>query len=175
MHKDRLTAVKYALSYAWKTYETFCLDNGVWVARETRDAPSEVAHNWARNKDGVVHTGSRHGCPLVVLAVDPNKNGLSFPPNFIVEPIRDGLFDPLGPKQAAPAPDVPSTPKGEVKPKANASPKGAVALVHTICSELHKTGNFVPAEAKRLAVEKGINKSTAATQIYRWKKANNIK
>lgn len=192
MHRTRLAAAQFAVANNWETFETFVLGNGLWVSRETRDNASELALVWlkknATEKDnGVLHVGSLLRQPLVVLTRPPAELGYSFPSSFIVQPATEGLFEPLGPKANRWAPSMRERPvqtstdtpeKGGSQAPVNPSPvapnKGAVAITHAICDKLLAEGKFSRKAALVLCESEGVNKSTASTQIYRWKKKNNV-
>lgn len=172
MHADRAAATKAGILNGWRLFDTVKFSNGVWIARQSNDSAAEAAYQWARNKSGVAHVGSRDRCPLVVLSVHPDEQGWSFPQNFLVEPLNPGLFEPRGPGHTPPAPcgDDAGGLRGEKKEPAASTAESPVALVHSLCADAHNAGTFDPKVVKKRAVEQGVNPSTAATQIYRWKK-----
>lgn len=180
-YPDRPAAINAAFARGWTMFDTVHEPGKGHFPRMTEGPIAEWARVWAedhmvsrfvRNAAAfVMHVGHRDNKPLIRVTcplseLEPHE----MPPEaFIVEPYAESMLSDdvhTGPRE-----------KGDGAPKGTrerTSVAGAVGLVHAICDDLHKLGQFDRKVAVEKAIAAGIHASTANTQVYRWRKNNGM-
>lgn len=164
--RERTTAIMAAQAKRLATFDTFPHPEGGWTYQPSFDAQAEWAAAWAMSRDFVRHAGSRNKRPLIVVSCFKEELDDDIPEQFIVEPQTPELWNAHNP--AKPTKGAPRVSSGE--PRARSAVKGAVQLVHAICDKLDAEGKFDRKVAVQQAEAEGVNRSTANTQVYRWRK-----
>jgi hypothetical protein len=161
-----------------ETFYTFDIQDSqhgrIWkYSTHRREIPGLA--EWAKGKDYVHHTESQsadgfrtagnQGVLVVTCTLDeipPAELADAKAKGFRFEPITPSLFKPD-------APDKPD--RGPSEPRAKSEVESPTKLVWEIADSMPGASRNEIVDA---CVKRGVNKSTAGTQFYRWQKARSV-
>lgn len=183
-YPDRMQAIRAAQALGWKHFDTLYDPAKGHYPSYSSGAAAEWAEVWAedymittpRNPRGfVTHVGQRGVKPVIRIScrLDELEPSERPPEQFIVEPQTPSLWE----ADRGGDDDKPTgvSARHDASLRARSTFTGSpVAFVHGMCDDMHKAGQFDRKVAVQRAIDAGVTPNTAAAQVYRWRKNNNM-